>query len=179
LGWFGGKSRHEKEVEAATRVLANLFEKTTDGGADAPLVLRFALPDSRFRYFVFCLSAVQMACARHMKNPDAVLNELLHTLLVGTIDTDAKLFFGGPVEAQRVANQAGEHLQDYLGRWSAYIDIAGGGNSAAATAIVCGMVRSTESLEPPTEADARRLWPLATWIEKRLEAMGGAFVDMV
>ena len=55
MGWFGGKSDHKKEVDATFKVLWNLFEKTTEGGSDAPLVLKFDLRDSRFRYFVFCL----------------------------------------------------------------------------------------------------------------------------
>ncbi len=178
MGWFGGKSTHKKEVDAALRVLSNLFEKTTGGGSDAPVVLRFELPDSRYRYFVFCLSAVQMACAHRMKNPDAVLNDLLHTVVTIAISIDPQQFFGGSIEPQRAANQAAEYLQDYLHRWSAYVDIAGGGNAAGATGIIAGMLRSTESPKPPSEADAHRLWPLATWIEQRLKVMADAFTNM-
>lgn len=178
MGWFGGKSRHKTEVDAAFKVLGNLFEKTTDGGADAPLVLKFELRDSRFRYFVFCLSTAQMACAGRMQNPDAVLNDLLHTVVAGAVSTDPQHFFSGPVDPQQAANKAGEYLQDYLHRWSTYVDIVKGGNAAAATGIVAGMLRHTESESPPTQEDARRLWPLATWIEARLKAMGGAFISM-
>jgi len=178
LGWFGGKSTHKKEVEAALTVLCNLFEKTTSGGLDAPLVLKFGLRDSRFRYFVFCLSTVQMACARRMKNADAVLNDLLHTIVASAIGADSQEFFGGSVDPQQAANKAAEYLQDYLHRWSAYVDIVEGGNAAAATGIVAGMLRHTESANPPTQEDTHRLWPLATWIEARLEPMAGAFTDM-
>ena len=176
MGWLGGKSTHKKEVDAAYKVLANLFEVTTNGGADAPLVLRFSLPHSRFRYLVFCLSTVQMACARYMKNPDAVLNELLHTVINGAIALEPQMFFGDAVVPQRAANDGGGYIQEYLHRWSAYVDIRGGGNRAAGTAIVCAMLASTESLGPPAEGDARRLMPLASWIEEQLTVMGGAFV---
>jgi hypothetical protein len=178
LAWFGGKSAHKKEVDAAFKVLGNLFEKTTEGGSDAPLVLKFALRDSRFRYFIFCLSTVQMACARRMGNPDAVLNDLLHTMVIGAISVDPQQFFGGPVDPQQAANKGGEYLQDYLHRWSAYVDIVKGGNTAAATGIVGGMLRHTESDSAPTQEDSRRLWDLAIWIEERLEAMGDAFTKM-
>jgi hypothetical protein len=177
MGWFGGKSSHEKQVEAAVKVLGNLFEKTTDGGADAPLVLKFDLRDSRFRYFVFCLSTVQMACARRMKDPDAVLNDLLHTVVAGALGTDPRQFFGGPVDPQQAANRAGEYLEDYLHRWSAYVDIVQGGNTAAATGIVAGMLRHAESANLPTQEDSRRLWPLATWIEEGLDAMAAVFTN--
>jgi hypothetical protein len=178
LGWFGGKSSHKKEVDSAVRVLANLFEKTTGPGSDAPVVLRFELPDSRYRYFVFCLSTVQTACAHRMKNPDAILNELIHTVVTGALNINSQQFFGGPIEPQRAANQAAEYIQDYLHRWSAYVDISGGGNAAAATGIIVGMLRSTESSQPPSETDAQRLWPLATWIEQRLKVMADAFTGM-
>ena len=179
MGWFGGKSTHKKEADAALTVLCNLFEKTTVGGLDAPLVLKFELRDSRLRYFVFCLSAIQMACARRMKNPDAVLNDLAHRVVALAIDAEPQQFLGGPPDdPQHVATKAAECLQDYLHRWSAYVDIVDGGNAAAATGIVAGMLRHTESQNPPTQEDVRRLWPLATWIEQRLEAMAGAFADM-
>ena len=120
-----------------------------------------------------------MACAHRMKNPDAVLNDLLHTVVAGAIDVDPQQFFGGPVDQQEAANKAAEYLQDYLHRWSSTVDIVNGGNLAAATGIVAGMLRHTESASPPTQEDTRRLLQLATWIEKRLEAMAGAFTDMV
>lgn len=91
---------------------------------------------------------------------------------------DAQFFFGGPVDPQQAANSAGKYLQDYLHRWSAYVDIIKGGNLLAGTSIVAGMLRDTESDIPPTQEDTRRLWQLATWIEARLEAMAGAFSSM-
>ncbi len=178
MGWFGGKSRHKKEVDAAFKVLGALFEKTTEGGADAPLVLNFELPDSRFRYFVFCLSTAQMACAGRMENPDAVLNELLHTVVAVAVSTDPQRFFSGAVDPQQAANKAGDYLEDYLHRRPTYIDILKGGNATAAIGIVPGMLRHAESESPPNQEDARRLWLFATWIEERLKAMRGAFINM-
>jgi len=178
MPWFGGRLTQKKQVDAAFKVLGNLFEKTTEGGADAPLVLRFDLSDSRFRYFVFCLSTVQMACARKMTNPDSVLNELMHTVITGTVATDSQYFFGGPVSPQSAANQGAAYLQEYLARWSAYVDIARGGNYDAANSLVCSMLRSTEFTQPLSDGDAQRLQPLASWIQKQLNAMGNAFESM-
>jgi hypothetical protein len=39
-------------------------------------------------------------------------------------------------------------------------------------------LRYAESESPPTQEDAGRLWRLATWIEQRPTAMGGAFTGM-
>jgi hypothetical protein len=178
MGWFGGKSSHKREVGAAYRVVHNLFDATTEGKSRAPLVLRFELPDSRFRYLVFCLTTAQAGCAHRMKNPDAILNELFHVIVLGCLNVDPAFYFGGPILPQQAANQGGQYLQDYLERWSAWVDIVQGSNPSAATSIVAGMLRSTESSRVPTDGDARRLWPLATWIEGSLEPMAEAFTDM-
>jgi hypothetical protein len=180
VSWFGGKSDHKKQVDAGIMVLGNLYEKTTDGGSDAPLVLRFEMADSRFRYLVFCLGTFQMACARRMKSPDSVLNELLRSVVIGAVGDaeQQQLFFGGPTDPQHAANLGAQYVQEFLNQWSAYVDIAEGGNANAATSLIAGMLRSTESAAPASAADGHRLWPLAEWIEDRLDAMGGAFSNM-
>ena len=177
MGLFG-KSRHKKEVDAGFKILANLYSKTTEGGADAPLVLNFERPDSHFRYFIFCLSTMHKSCANRMSNPDAVLNELMHDIITTTIKADPILFFGSNIGVQTVANKGSEYIQDYLNRWSAYVDIVEGGNNSAATTIVCSMLRDIESSSEPSEEDTQRLWPLAVWIEESLDAMAGAFLNM-
>src|SRR5205814_4818184 len=77
---------HEKQVAAVTRIVAKLFERTLyPVRGDAPQVLQFEVPDSRYRYLIFCFSTVHTVCARRMKNPDAVLNECQYKLLGGAI----------------------------------------------------------------------------------------------
>ena len=88
--------------------------------------------------------------------------------------TDSAMFFGGPKDPQEAANES-VMLQDYLNRWSAYLDIKRGGNSAAATSVICRMIFEAESAGDPTSADAERLWPLATWIEDNWHIMSRDF----
>jgi len=64
-----------------------------------------------------------------------VLNEILHNIVTGAVTVDSQLFFGGPIDPQEAANKAGEYIGDYLHRWSAYVDIVQGGNSAAGTGL--------------------------------------------
>lgn len=170
MGWFTGKATHRRQVDSALTVVGNLFEKTTDGGADAPLVLSLGLPDSRYRYLMFCLSTMQTACAQRMKNPDAVLNECLQALVKFALSHPAK-FIGASTGPQKAANDGAGLVQDYLHRWSSYVDVFHGGNTEAATMLVCSMLRSTEAAVPGREGDAQRLLPLACWIEARLPAM--------
>ncbi len=177
MGWFGRKSTHKKQVDAAFKVVGNLYDASTTGRAGAPLVLRFALPDSRFRYMMFCLSTVQAACARLMRNPDTVLNELGIRLVYGIVATDSQQFFGQTVDVQHAANVSA-CLQDYLHRWSAYVDMVRGGSRLEATNLICEILRSTESADPTGWQDIGRLLPLARWIEGQFDAMATAFSNM-
>jgi hypothetical protein len=178
MGWFG-KSRHEKQVEAALKVWGNLFEKTTRGGADAPPVLNFRRPDSRYRYAMFSLSTIQVACAPYMGNPDAVLNELSQNIVqLAVYGKGKEQLIEDGVSPQMTANLGSELLGDFLHQWSAWLDVAPT-NREAGINIVAGMLLSTETSEPATDADALRLRPLAEWIVDRVRDMGEAFAEMV
>jgi len=179
MGWFGGKKRHEKEVEAAVLVATNLYEATKPDVADVAARLHYKLPDSGYRHLIFCLSTMQMACASKMKNADAVLNEVLHLLIAYAAADSAQELTGGTVDQQELANQGAAHLQEFLHRWSAYVDIVDGGNRKSGTIIVCGMLLSVESKTEASSSDSQRLWPLALWIENALPEMRSAFGNLV
>lgn len=166
--------RHQAEVSAATVIWGNLFEKTFSGADGVPSVLCSERSDAKFRYAVFCVSTVIAACARRSSHPDALLNELLHDLVVAVL-ADHELFGSPPGTPQQLINDAATHSQDYLARWSAYVDIAGGGNAGAATALLTGTLHSIESGAQADDNDGRRLAPLAQWLEGNLDAMGRAF----
>ena len=83
-GWFRRKPTQEKYVQAAFTVASNLYLHTIPG-AENPLVpvpLKFNLPDSRFRYLMFCLStAITAALVYDEKKevqPEALINGCLH-----------------------------------------------------------------------------------------------------
>lgn len=84
MSWFSRKPTQQNQVEAAIRVASNLYLHTIPGAEDAPVPLQFSLPDSRYRYLIFCLSAMATACAGVMTNPDAVVNECLRFLVTWT-----------------------------------------------------------------------------------------------
>jgi len=175
MGWFGGKSTQAKQVESAIRIATNLYERTKPRAEYAPAHLHFSAPDSQYRYLIFCLSTMQVACASRMKNPDAVLNECMHLLTTYAVTEAVQDCFGGSVDPQDAANRGATLLHDFLHRWSAYVDIVQGGNRQSGTRIVCSMLRTTESNDPAGPTDAKRLWPLAVWIENALPVMRKSF----
>ncbi len=178
--WFRREPTHEKQLTSAATIYENVSAKLggTHPDQSAPTVLQLGLPDSHLRLAIFSLSVVQLACARHMTNPDAILNEMLHAIMHRIMENPSH-FLGGSVEPQAAVNRAASYLEDYLHRWSSYVDIVEGGNKSAASGIVLGMLRSIESSEPPTGETAPRLEPLAYWIEGNLSIISGAFVDLL
>lgn len=171
MGWFSRKASHEQQVAAMTRVVVNMFEKVVAPDRLAQSGLQLRLPDSRFRFLMFSVAAVHAVCARHMSNPDAILNECGPNLIRGAL-SDKDSFFDGPVEAQEAATLGMNCIGDFLDRWSAYIDIAKGGNAHAATSIVVTMLHETETVAPPAGGDAARLLKLARWVEVLMERNG-------
>jgi hypothetical protein len=167
-----------KLVGAAIKVTSNLYLHTLPEAQDAPLALQFGRPESRFRYLVFCLSAVETACGREMKNPDAVVKECLHFLVGWAITENAQEFFGGPVDSQAAASNGSAYLEEFMNNWSSYIETVRGGNREAGTGVICSMIRTTESNDSSGEADVQRLRPLGEWIEDNLAPMRSAFMKL-
>ena len=172
-------SAERKQIKAAITVASNLYLHTIPGAEDAPVPLQFSLPDSRYRYLVFCLSAVATACAREMKNHDAVVNKCLYSLVMWTTTENVQEFFGGPVNPQDVANNGAAHLQEFLNNWSRYVDLDKEGRYTEGVDLICSMIHTTESNVPAGKADEKRLGELGLQIACRLPTMRGAFIELV
>ena len=111
MGLFGGKDLHKRQVDCLLNLAFQLYEMTTESDEVSPH-LKFERPDSLFRYLLFCLGTVQVGCAPLMKNPDAVLNEVGHTI-VNYCYHESDTFFGEKPDPQEAANRA-VLLQDFL-----------------------------------------------------------------
>src|SRR5438093_1186842 len=84
MSWFNRKPTQQKHVEAAITVASNLYLHTIPGVDDAPAQLQFSLPDSRFRYMIFCLSTVVAAALAYDQKkriePEVLIKGCLHFL---------------------------------------------------------------------------------------------------
>jgi hypothetical protein len=82
MGWFTRKPTEQKYVKAAITVATNLYLHTIPGAEDAPVPLQFSLPDSRFRYMVFCLSTAVTAALAYDEEkqiqPEPFIKGCLH-----------------------------------------------------------------------------------------------------
>src|SRR5438105_4066598 len=97
MAWFSRKPRTEKQVAAAVKVASNLYLHTVPGGEGAVVNLEFGMPDSRYRYLMFCLSATAAACAGELDLDP--LGEAAFGLTAAMAQERTQEFFGGPVNA--------------------------------------------------------------------------------
>lgn len=183
MGWFG-KSNHQKEADAALFVLGNFWDCSMHGKAGAPAVLSFELPESHFRYHIFCISVVQCFCGWKMKKPDSIQTVLLDRFISLSILSDPTQFQnGGAVDSKQVSNFACKYLKHYQMYWKIFSATIGlpdveQSKLAQIEALIL-MLRFTESDERITDRDRQRLEPLATWIRMAVASMPEAFSDIV
>lgn len=192
MGWFGGKSIHKKQVAAAMRIALNLYEETTIdprlgtqhhqgiGSGLAPTVLNFQLPDSRFRYMMFCLSTVFVESAHRMNDGEAILDMCAQALITTALDPKAaeQLLGQGPHDRQRVMADGSTYLRELFAVWSDYKETRKRGNTQGATSLMVALLYTTESLAQATEDQRPRLGPLARWIQEWMSTSDNAFVQL-
>ena len=178
MGWFNRKPTQQKYVEAAITVASNLYLHTIPGAKDAPATLKFSLPDSRYRYLIFCLSAMTTACAQEMKNPETVVNECAHFFVTWAITENVQEFFGGSVNPQDVANNGAAYLQEFLNKWSTYVELEKEGRNTEIIELICSMIHTTESNTPAEKIDMQRLGKLALQIDCQIPTMRRAFIEL-
>jgi hypothetical protein len=179
MGWFSRKPTQQKYVEAAVTVATNLYLHTSPGADDAPGDLQFRLQDSRYRYLLFCLSAVITAALAYDEKkeiePEAFLQGCLLFATWAATET-AEQFFDDP--AQAAGSNGKKILQDFLTQWSQWPTLEQEGRNDEIIDLICSMVHATESNDPVDQTDAQRLGELALQIDCRLPTMRGALVEL-
>jgi hypothetical protein len=180
-GRFYTQPTQQKYVDAAIKVASNLYLHTIPGAQDAPAPLQFSLPDSRYRYMVFCLStAITTALAYDEKKevqPDALIKGCLH-FATSTATDMAQEYFGDATAPQDYASDTTAHLQEFLKHWSAWPQLEKENKDAEIIDLISSMIHTTESNEPMEKTDEQRLGRLALWIDCRLPTMRAAFVEL-
>jgi len=182
VSWFSRKPTQQKYVDAAIKVATNLYLHTIPEAEDAPAPLQFNLPDSRFRYMIFCLSAVVAAALaydekKHIQ-PETLIKGCLH--FSTWIATErAQEYFDDSASSQHSIGSASAYFEGLLKQWSRWPELEKEGRNAEIIGLICSMIHTTESNNPLTESDRERLSPLALQIDCWLPTMRGAFTELV
>jgi hypothetical protein len=181
VSWFTRKPTQQKYREAAITVATNLYLHTIPGAEDAPAPLQFSLPDSKFRYMIFCLSAVLTAALAYDEKkqiqPEALIKGCLHAAKL--IATDCQEYLvGDSASSQDSVENASAYLQEFLKHWSRWPELEKEGRNAEIIDLISSMIHTTESNLPAEKTDMQRLSELALWIDCRLPTIRGAFIEL-
>lgn len=165
----------KKQVEAAITVASNLYLHTIKK-ADVPSgSLQLTLPDSRYRYLIFCLSTVATVCASEMTDRDSVVNDSLNFLATWAVEHDHD-FFSGPVTFDTALTSGISYLREFSDQWESYFKLEKEGTESIDS--ISSMIHSTETNVPVGDADTVRLGELALEVVCRTPAMRDAFVEL-
>ena len=181
MRWFKRRPTQQKYIEAVIRVGSNLYLYTLPGSKDAPAPLVFNLPDSRYRYFLFCLGTAAMAALVYDEKKEIRPQTLLESCLgaaTSLASTQPKDFFeAGFGLNDQAATDARSYYQEIIVRWAAWPDMEKANDLSGLWNLISQMVHSAESNEPADKADMERLGPLALEISCRLPTMRGAVIE--
>ena len=111
------------DVATVLRILANLVAQPELPESDAPRVLQWELPDSRFRYMMFCLSTVHFVCARRMNDPNAILDQCVDRVIDFATGVGADGLFKEAVEKKKVTDEGVKYLTGFFNQWAAWLQV--------------------------------------------------------
>jgi hypothetical protein len=181
MGWFSRKPTPQQQSVALVTVASNLYLHTVPEAADAPASLQFGLSDSKYRYMAFCVSAAAAAVLAYDEKKKIELEELTNWCVqflvwVATCgDPKFADFQMSPSEASRLAPS---YFIGFMKDWSAWPELEKQGRHTEIIQLLCSMIRRTESGTPASEADVKRLGPLALQINCQLPTMQSAFTEL-
>ena len=182
MGWFSRKPTPQKQVEAAVTVATNLYLTTIPGAEAAPVPLQFTLPDSRYHYLIFCLSATIAAVLAYDEKkeiqPDVLFKGCLHFATWAATE-NAQEYFSVPSRPHDAANSANAYFTEFAKQWCKWVDLENEGKYAETTELICSMIHTAESNVPAGEMDIQRLGKLALQINCRMPTMRGAFIELI
>jgi hypothetical protein len=175
---FYTQSAQQKYVDAAITVASNLYLHTIPGAEDAPAPLQFNLPDSRYRYLIFCLSvAASAAPVYDVKEKMALTTGCLNCARwIATEKTED--YLDDPAGLQNSIDSSAAYFRDFLNQWSLWPALEEQGRDEEMIDQICSMIRTTESNEPVEQTDKQRLEQLALHIFCALPTMRRAFVEL-
>jgi hypothetical protein len=93
---------------------------------------------------------------------------------------NAQEYLGDSATSQDcIYDSAAAYFQEFLKYWSRWPELEKAGRDAEIIELISSIIHMTESHNPVTESDNKRLGPLALQIDCRLPTMRGAFTELV
>jgi hypothetical protein len=181
MSWFSRKPTQEKYIQAAVTVASNLYLQTISGAQEASAPLQFGFPDSRYRYMIFCLSAVVTSALAYDEKkkiqPETLINGCLQ-FANWTAAQNPHEYFDDPATSPNSADHASLYLKEFLKQWSLWPALENEGRNMETIDLISSIIHTTESSEPISQSDEKRLGPLALNIDCRLPTMRSALIEL-
>jgi hypothetical protein len=181
VGWLKRKPTQQKYIEAAIAVASYLYLQTIPGAKDAPALLRFGLEDSRYRYMIFCLSAVIVSALgydeRKQIQPEGFTKGCLD-FAQGLAMRKPQEYFDDPANVQNSIDHATPRLMEFFKYWSPLVVLEREEKYVEIIDLVLSIIHTTESNQPISQTDKQRLWPLATKIAGQLPTIRATLVEL-
>jgi hypothetical protein len=182
--------RQDKHTGALVTVATNLYLHTVPEAEDAPVLLQFSLPDSRYRYLIFCLSAVLTAILVYDEEKDfqpEVLFEGCPHFVTLIATKDAQEYFrdlefsllSDPLSSQDALNNAKDYFMEFFKHWWPWPDLEKEDKGLEQIDLICSMIHTTESNVPADKRDLQRLGELGLWINCQMPIMREAFIALI
>lgn len=169
--------RRKRQIEASAKLFFDLYNYTTSTYKN---VFNFKLPDSRFRYMVFCLSVFLKSCEVLIESSDLLLKEYVHFLVNFAMSKEnINNFFVGEVKYSEVEEDAKNYLNQYMKEWITYSDAIKINDTNEAATIICWMIVFTESQGLVDANDIKRTKKLILEIERSMSRLRDTFLDFM
>ena len=166
-----------KQIEAAIKISSNLYQHTVSNSEG---ILKFSLPDSRFRYLIFCMIGMVKSCEDNINDSKSLINECLKFLSNYTTSSDNNHeYFSGKINSKEAENNGSFYCQEFMKNWQIYFDTLKNGDKYEAFKEICSMIHFAESDEPLSQTDIERLEKLSNTIELFIPSMRRAFIDSI
>jgi hypothetical protein len=181
MSWFSRKPKQQKYVEAAIAITSNLYLHTIPGTENPPAVLEFGLKDSRYRYMIFCLSAVIVSALGYDEKKQIQPEEFTKGCIYfaqGLALRKPQEYFDDPESVQSSIDHATPRLMEFFRYWSPLVKLENEEKYTEVIDLVSSIIHTTESDQPISQKDKQRLWPLATKIAGQLPAMRATLVEL-
>jgi hypothetical protein len=180
MGWFTSKPTQEQYLNSVIKVATNLYLNTIKGENGVSTNFQFELVDSKYRYLIFCCSAVFTTILAYdeKKNiqPEILFNGCIQFLKWAGNEYPSE-YFETDRYGQYVENV--EHVfQEFFKPWAKWLSLEQQGKNSEIVDLICAMIRSTESKKETEEEDINRLGELALEINGRLATINSAVLEL-
>lgn len=178
------RKKRKNQIESSAKLFRHFYNHTTITYKN---ILNFKLPDSRFRYMIFCLSLFLKSCEVIIESSDLLLKEYVDFLVnLKMAEENKDDYFVNNLSNNEVMEIGLNYLKKFMKEWIEYSNAFKTNDTDKTATIICSMILFAESQEHINESkehinrnDLKRTRKLIFDIEQSVPRMRDTFLDMM